>query len=403
MKQCCQLGETVSSGEQRPKQVDGEIIADQRNQSDTPTVSEMAGQLRSLAIDSLARMYRPEERLFAFTLRKSDRGEVLEGVSKRYTATALIGLVGQDRHVVTEVLGDHGLEDVCGYLLADLQGMQDLGEVALTTWAARMLGHPDAHKAVEALRRIDPSRGAHPTVEHSWALTALVIGGSESSDMALAKRIADALLGRFSENSSIFSHATAPKGLAALRHHVSCFADFVYPIQALSHYYQTTGDARAAEAATSCAERMCGLQGPEGQWWWHFDIRTGRVIERYPVYAVHQDSMAPMALFALAEACGKDYSESIEKSLRWLQDPTEITEPVIDLERNVIWRKVARREPNKFVRGLQATASRLHPAIRVPAVDTVFPPNSIDYESRPYHMGWILHAWPQSWLEKSVT
>ena len=63
----------------------------------------------------------------------------------------------------------------------------------------------------------------------------------------------------------------------------------------LSHYHMVTGDSKAAEVASACAKHMCELQGPQGQWWWHFDIRTGRVVEHYPVYAVHQDSMAPMA------------------------------------------------------------------------------------------------------------
>ncbi len=120
------------------------------------------------------------------------------------------------------------------------------------------------------------------------------------------------------------------------------------------------------------------------------------MLERYPVYSVHQDSMAPMALFALAEACGQDHSESIEKGLRWLVNPAEKTESLIDVERNVIWRKLARREPNKLARRLHAAASRLHPTIRLPAVDVAFPPNTVDYETRPYHMGWILHAWPGS-------
>ncbi len=338
-------------------------------------------------------MYRRKEQLFAFRLRRNGQGEVLEGVSRRYTATALIGLAGEDQHIAAEVLGNHSREGVCGRLIANFGKSQELGEVALTTWAARMLQHPHVHKAVDTLKRMDPARGAYPTVELSWALTALVIGGSEATDMALAEKIADALMGSFKWESSLFPHAPAKKGLSALRAHVSCFADFVYPIQALSYYHQATGDARAAEVVSSCAERMCQLQGPEGQWWWHFDIRTGRVVERYPVYSVHQDSMAPMALFALAEACGRDYSESIENGLRWLSNPAEITGSLVDTKRNVIWRKVARREPGRLVRGLQATVSRLHPAIRLPAVDAVFPPNSIDYESRPYHMGWILYAW----------
>jgi len=347
-------------------------------------------------------MYRPEEQRFAFRLRRNGEGEVLEGVSRRYTATALIGLAGEDQDIAAEVLNKHSRHDVCGRLIADLGEPQELGEVALTTWAARMLQHPQAHKALDTLRRMDPARGTYPTVELSWALTALVIGGNETTDMVLAERIANILIGSFKQKSALFPQGPAKKGLSALRAHVSCFANFVYPIQALSHYHQATGDTKAAEIACRCAEHMCQLQGPQGQWWWHFDVRTGRVVEGYPVYSVHQDSMAPMALFALTNACGRDYSASVEKGLNWLLNPTEISGSLIDTERNVIWRKVARREPGRLVRSLQATSSCLHPAIRVPGVDFLFPPVSIDYESRPYHMGWILYAWPINSDKKSV-
>ncbi len=369
-------------------------IVSQRNQSDTRTVSEVVQQLRSIAVHSLARMYRPEERLFAFRLRRNGQGEVLEGVSRRYTATVLIGLAGEDKHIAAEVLGSHSREDLYKRLLDDIEESQELGEIALTTWAARMFQHPRARRAVDTLKRMNPASGEYSTIELSWALTALVIGGSEATDMALAERIADTLMGSFRQESGLFPHAPTKTGLLAFRGHVCCFADLVYPIQALSYYHQATGDARAAEVAISCAERICQLQGPEGQWWWYFDVRNGRVVERYPVYSVHQDSMAPMALFALAETCGLDHSESIEKGLRWLFNPAEITGSLVDTERNVIWRRVGRHEPWRLVRGLQAIASGLHPAIRLPAVDLVFPPNSVDYESRPYHMGWILHAWP---------
>ncbi len=375
---------------------------DQRNQSDISTVSEVVRKLRSIAIHSLARMYRPEEQLFAFRLRRNGQSEVLEGVSRRYTAIALIGLAGEDQHIVAEVLSNHQGEDVCGRLLEDIEASEDLGEVALTAWAARMLQHPSARKAVDTLKRMNPASGEYPTVELSWSLTALVISGSEATDMALAVRIADALIRSFRQESGLFPHGPAKKSLSALRAHVSCFADFVYPIQALSYYHLATGNARAAEVAYRCAECMCQLQGKEGQWWWHFDIRNGRVVERYPVYSVHQDSMAPMALFALAEACGQDYSESIEKGLRWLYNPAEITDSLVDTERNIIWRKVGRREPLRLVRSLQATASRLHPAIRLPAVDIAFPASSVDYESRPYHMGWILYTWSTNRNKKSV-
>ena len=241
------------------------ITSDQTTKPDKPTISEIVRQLRSIAVHSLARMYRPEERLFAFTLRKSGDGEVLEGVSRRYTATALIGLANEDRSVVEEVLAGQSREDVCGRLIADLDQSQELGEVALAAWAARMLHHPDSNKAIEALGQMDPASGSHPTVEFSWALTALAITVDDTTDMALAERIAKDLMNSFRQESGVFPHAPAGRGLAALRSHVSCFADFVYPIQALSYYHQATGDPRAAEVATACADTMCRLQGPAGQ------------------------------------------------------------------------------------------------------------------------------------------
>jgi hypothetical protein len=371
------------------------------------TVSDAVQKLRTLAVDSLARMYLPDESLFAFRLRKNGSGDVLEGTSRRYTATALIGLAGEDSGVVREVLGSHSLEDVCTSLLEHIEKTDDMGEVALTTWAARAIGHPKASKATKVLRMMEPGQRPYCTVELAWALTALVVDGSDATDMPQAEIAAKALLSAFKEESEIFRRWPAgrvvPKlpafvnGIGdrfpGLRTHVSCFADFVYPVQALSYYHRATGDARAASVASRCAKRMCQLQGPDGQWWWHFDIRTGRVIERYPVYSVHQDSMAPMALLAVGKACGQDYSGSIEKGLRWLVNPPEKTGSLIDAENNVIWRKVARRCPGKLVRGLQATASCLHSRLRAPGIDMLFPPVSIDYETRPYHMGWILHAW----------
>jgi len=379
----------------------------QASLADQPTVSDIVQRLRALAIRSLARMYLPDKKLFAFRLRRNGSGEILEGVSRRYTATALIGLAGEDESVVKEVLGAHSLEDVCTGLLEHVDNADDIGEVTLTTWAAKLLGHSKASEAVKALLAMEPGQRPYCTVELAWALTALVVDGSGPEDKDQAEAVADVLLSAFQEESGLFRRWPADRVVAklptfvngigdrlpALRTHVSCFADFVYPVQALSFYHQATGNIRAAEVATQCAQRMCQLQGQDGQWWWHFDIRTGRVIEGYPVYSVHQDSMAPMALQAVARACGQDYSESIEKGLRWLDHPPEKTGSLIDTERNLIWRKIARRGPGKLVRGLHATASSLHQNLRIPGVDVLFPPVIDDYEPRPYHMGWILHAW----------
>jgi len=350
-------------------------------------------RLRAMAVRLLGRMYRPRERAFAFRLRRVDRGDILEGTSRRYTAIALIGLAGEADDTVAAVLGDHTCREVCSWLIDDVEEFDDIGEVALTLWAARVLEHPDVQKVIDRLTAMNPAHHAWPTVELSWCLAALTVDSMAPSDMILADTIAVRLMSSFNWRSCLFPHWADGAAPSFLRAHVTCFADFVYPTHALAHYHRAAGDAHAAEVACLCAGRMSELQGPGGQWWWHYDSRTGRVLEGYPVYAIHQDSMAPMAFGAVRDACGRDYIGAVERGLRWLIDPPEIAGSLIDIEADVIWRKVARHEPGKLVRGLQAAASRLVPPLRVPGTNLIFPPTWVDYESRPYHMGWILYAW----------
>jgi len=367
---------------------------DYTSHTDINDTAKIIADLRSYAINSLVRMYCPEKHCFAFRLKKSsDQTDVLEGYSRRYTAIALIGLVCEDEDVQAKILGKHSLEKVCDYLIKDIDIMEDAGEIALTTWAARVLRHKQVDKAIARLKSIAQDTWKYSTVELSWALTALVVDEIEPVELDFAQSLANQLMGAYHPKSHIFNHGTKRKGLSTIFSHVSCFADFVYPVQALSYYYMVTRDSKALEMAQSCGDHMCEMQGDSGQWWWHFDTRTGRIIERYPVYSVHQDSMAPMALLALEKACGKSYFKSIEKGLSWLVNPPEIGGSLIDIEKNIIWRKVARKEPRKLVRGIQAASSRIHTSLRAPGMNILFPPVAIDYESRPYHMGWILHTW----------
>ena len=71
----------------------------------------------------------------------------------------------------------------------------------------------------------------------------------------------------------------------------------------------------------------------------------------------------------------------------------EVEETLIDESRSVIWRKVGRVEPGKLVRVIRAGTSRLRSDWRMGVLDAVFPPKRVDYESRPYHLGWVLHTW----------
>lgn len=351
------------------------------------------GRARALALAALGRMYRRGEGLFGFRLRRTPQGPALEGESRRYTAIAAIGLSGEREKDVQAVLG-RSLHSLADDLLQDVAGAVSLGDASLTLWVAALLNRPGRDRALARVMALSPLEGERPTVDLAWTLAALCLDpAAPAAELreSLAARLRDA----FVPESGIFPHVVGRRG--GLRSHVACFADLVYPIQALSLHARLTGDRRSRALAGRCAERICRCQGPAGQWWWHYDVRTGAVVEGYPVYAVHQDAMAPMALSALKECGGGDFGEHTQRGLEWLESAPELSGgSLVDDAQGVIWRKVGRREPGKLSRTLQALASGLDPRFRVPGLDRLFPAREVDFESRPYHMGWLLHAFPAS-------
>lgn|SRR5262245_2790213 len=369
-----------------------------------PMVSLVA-ELRDLAIRGLAHMYRPEVGLFAFRVRRRRKGLVLEGSSRRYTAIALIGLAGEDEAVQASVLAGIGVREACARLLGDLDGLENLGDVALALWAACAAGYPERGSVTERLLAYQSDVVTHPTVEVAWALAALC-DDLDAAVGPLRKRLAQRLIASLEPRSGMFPHILGGRPVG-FRRHICCFADLVYPVYALARYAEVFGDVEAREAALHCASQIHARQGPHGQWWWHYDRRSGDTVERYPVYAVHQDAMAPMALFALESAAAVDLRAPIAKGLTWLEHAPELGGgTLLDASAGMIWRKVARREPAKLSRYAQAAASRLHPALRAPGLDVLFPACIVDYEDRPYHLGWLLHAWPAArairWGERAI-
>jgi hypothetical protein len=350
-------------------------------------------------------MYRPKDGLFAFCVRCRGQELLLEGLSRRYTAIALIGLAGEDEAVQASVLAGIGVREACARLLGEVDRLENLGDAAVVLWAACAAGHPGRQSAADRLVALQPAEAVHPTVEVAWALAALC-AHRDAPLGPLRNRLAGRLIASFEPDSGMFPHVLGAGG-RGFRSHVSCFADLVYPIHALACYAELSGDTDARDVALRCADVIRSRQGPGGQWWWHYDRRTGDVVERYPVYAVHQDAMAPMAFFALERAAAIDLRPAIARGLAWLTRAPELGGgSLIDEAAGLIWRKVARREPRKVSRYAQAVASRLHPALRTPGLDTLFPPCGVDYEDRPYHLGWLLHAWPAEpaarWDERAI-
>jgi hypothetical protein len=365
--------------------------------NDCPESESLIQQMLHLSVAGLPLMFRNDERTFCFTRKQDKQGLLtMQGVSLRYGAITVLGALYLDEPTQSTLFGGETAAEFTGRLIRQLNHQSNPGDIALVAWGAAELEHSDLPQVLQLLLERSRTSCEGYTVEAAWGLSALSAASRLVDVRKDAERECQRLLSIFSNDSGIFPHYTNLKAAPWYRSHVGCFADQVYPIQALARYSKVSGNELALKAASRCAEQICHLQGKDGQWWWHYDYRTGQVVEGYPVYSVHQDSMAPMALMDLYDAGGPDYAEAIRLGLSWMAGSPEVGRSLIDENNSVIWRKAARSDPRKLVRKLKAGACKWSRNSRLEGLGKIFPPNAIDYECRPYHLGWILHTWLKS-------
>src|SRR5262249_44595348 len=152
------------------------------------------------------------------------------------------------------------------------------------------------------------------TMELSWFLTGLSYAGISN----LAQKTYELLRSNQGPHG-FFGHSASTGTVAGrFRGAVGSFADQVYPIYAFSSFYIAFQNESAWNVASKCARATCASQGPLGQWWWHYDAKSGRVVQHYPVYSVHQHAMGPMALFKAMQTGRSDFTEPILKGLSWI-------------------------------------------------------------------------------------
>jgi hypothetical protein len=360
--------------------------------------------LVALAIRGLSSSFIPEAGRFAQTVR-AVRGAhgvelVKEGQSLRYAAIVVLGLTRLSVAQQAAVLGTQTVDFLVTVARKQAAVSTDPGAIALTAWAgAEACGEADGHLLGRLNALLSDNRPL-PTVDVAWMLTAALASRQATQPPAAAAVSADRITRMARDRllaaqgpSGLFPHALPATSMGRWRAHVGCFADQVYPIQAFARLAAHSEDPVALDAANRAARRICDLQGPAGQWWWHYDARLGSVVEGYPVYSVHQHAMAPMVLRELADAGGDDHTDAVTLGLDWLDTHPEVLDELISERRAQVWRKVGRHEPAKAARKLQAVTSSVRPGWRVPGLDAVLPPNRIDHECRPYELGWLIYAW----------
>jgi hypothetical protein len=361
--------------------------------SDDSHNAALLERLLGIAVGGLRRSYQNGD--FVFTLEGSrtpggDWHLAASGTSLRYAAIAALGLLRLPQPTQRHVLDGETCHDLISRLMKHLDGLTGRGDVALLCWAAAGAGHEDLPRALGCLAKLDQPGNSGDVVHAAWVVSALVAARLHADVEEHLDRARRELLA--ARGAVLYPHMTG-SGASWYRAHVGSFADQVYPLQALARLHASSDDPAALAVADAVADQICDLQGEAGQWWWHYDSRNGSVVEGYPVYSVHQHAMAPMALLDLADAGGAGHLHAISKGLQWLAKPPETGEDLIAADLPITWRKVARKDPRKVVRGLRAVSTKVHPEWRLRVLDKVAPPGVIDHECRPYELGWLLMTW----------
>jgi hypothetical protein len=319
----------------------------------------------------------------------------LRGTSVRYAAISQIGIAKWLRYHCS----DRGnLPELWPKISDNFKNITDIGDIALSLWAGIQSGVDNCEKYARALKECWPIQSARcNAVELGWVVQAcLMVQRSDFAKINLKPVLDDShrqLLSLFDTEAELFSRHHRFGFKEIISRHIACFADQVYPIVALSNYGLLCDHYQSIDFAAQAAEKICKYQGELGQWWWHYDITHKRICEQYPVFSVHQDGMAPMAVIASDRASKQDHSGKINLGVRWNFGFNELGENIVHQEEGVIWRDIERKEPAKLSRGIRgicsvAGLSRLHHI-----TDKLVREFRINRECRPYHLGWILYAW----------
>lgn len=351
--------------------------------------------LCDLAITGLERSYLGAGR-FAHTMRGigagSDRAAQPEGNNLRYAIIVALGLAWETTDIQRRVLNGQTAADLTKTAVAQAIASGEMGAVALAAWAAAEVSNFHSPELFALLASQLASDQPLETVSCAWALAA-ALAARHLGDTSHVQSQAATLLQGEQARSGLFPHVIPASANSWPRAHIGCFADQVYPIQALARLACADNNAGALAAAEACAARIVELQGVAGQWWWHYDVRDGSVVEGFPVYSVHQHGMAPMAMLDLCDAGGTDHWKAVVKGFEWIYTHPETPTPLVSEREAVIWRKVGRREPTKVVRSVSAVTTSFKRGWHLPGFDKMFAANRVDYECRPYELGWLLYAW----------
>jgi hypothetical protein len=358
--------------------------------------------LNALALRSLLSLFEEKEKLFSRRVTLTKDGFHREGTSRKRTIIALLGL---------QRLSESGeappvdLASIIDVVLGETSWIRGVGDLGLLTWVTAecvperlgsLLNELDYGKALDIYADGRQAR----TRELSWLLAG--IAHARLACPGMLPDLTDIAVDTYhllQENQSgggIFGHAAFPSFFErTVCNRFGTFADQIYAIYALTSFARAFHIEEPLESALGCANAVRSLQGEMGQWWFLYDKRASRVVNRYPVLSQQQDGIAPLGLHALGEATGQSFEESIYKGLSWITGANELGWDLRNQDLVYIWDSIGPRR--RIVNYWEAALSLMNSS-RVPQAESL----GIRYEAQPDHFGWLLYAFGRFGLPKAA-
>jgi hypothetical protein len=360
------------------------MITAERSVGDSHGVTSLI----NFALQSLPAM-RLDDGAFCFERRVGEPAP--RGRSARYTLMVELGLMQAQ---AAGYLVPFDLDEVNAVAWRELgAGKLTPGDIGLMLWAEARREGPygdELANRLDAALAATGGLGARLGMELGWIVTGLAHHCAGAGSTTGARLLADAL-------DQLLLRNRTPNGLvrhfgdAGWRRRFPNFATQIYSVLALAVVARHGLDDRALPAAIATTERLLETQLPDGGWPWLFDAERGTVVERYEIYSVHQDAMAPMALLELWEICQDPrYIAAVARSLAWIEGRNDLGMKMIDRDYGLVLRSI-RRKPgqNRLWAGARTAASFAGLPVRG-ASARLTETNPTD---RPYHFGWVLEAW----------
>lgn len=360
---------------------------------------EMASHRRR-ALRLLPEHYVPDAALFAHKAFRSERGCRTVGTNTLYTAACLIGLASDDSPDARDFLAEI-VDRSTAVLVGVSMTSEEPALLGATAWALALLEDQRASDLVERIGRLNPRRAT--AMGAGLALAGLSHASMRlphlrGAALSLGRQWAATLQARFVSRAGLFA-ATAPGELRADPAHlfVTSFASQVYAVVGMTEHVLATSTA-APDSVFHAANTVSRAQGPLGQWWWMYSTRTGHVLEGYPVYVVHQDAMAVMALAALARLGERSNLGALQSGLKWLNGDNELNGPLVFDDPPWFHRAIQRRRSDADGYGGMSRANHVRVVLSSALGSAPRATGKrgrgfeVLTEDRPYHLGWVLLA-----------